>query len=230
MAAAVTGNSGIQERDPLLRLQNSPSQPQPALAVQGQQVWRKWSSELTSPSFWIPELNPRPWLLINGILALWSWWLFLQIVVPYYFEDPVHRRFRNIRYGLYLYLIWNLCSSIVWCVEVVGTCLYHTHHGQQQDRVLPSVLRRSDTATPCSRLTWYDKMQLPVALYFVVDSYRLLVAWHVNKSQIASNLVEAFVSGVAYTVQFGTILKGTTEGNRLTNNSVLQEEILIPPN
>jgi hypothetical protein len=76
-------------------------------------------------------------------------------------------------------------------------------------------------------------MQLPVALYFAVDSYRLLVAWHVNKSQIASNLVEAFVSGVAYTVQFGMILKGTSEGSHPAPEpsiSVLQEEGLIPPN
>ena len=127
---------------------------------------------------WEPEANPLVWLGVNAVC------LFGSVVV---LALALSRDKKGHHVARQSYLAYNLLTSLVWWTEVS----------------LP-VISRGLTAL---RGIW-AKIELLVALYFLVDSVIVVNAWRLKKDHTASMVEDTAVNLAAYL--YMVVLTGRT--------------------
>lgn len=147
----------------------------------------------------VPENNPSFWTLVNFILCLWSIVLVYEILGT---EGPLERR-----YGQQLYLIWNFGSTIAWCFEI-GLTVWHHH------------------VTPSRSPIWSDRLQLGLAVYFLIDSILLFKKWTNPDKKIDDELIDVIINSLSYLAILISTAKMWYHQKDVVSSSLNQQELL----
>uniref|UniRef100_A0A7S3L231 Uncharacterized protein n=1 Tax=Amphora coffeiformis TaxID=265554 RepID=A0A7S3L231_9STRA len=119
-----------------------------------------------------PIRKPMRWFVVNVFWAVISTAIFIDTVVSYR-----HERARVVAEELYL--VYNGISTAIWCLEVGLTVLE----------------RRVVRQRP---LTYTDRLEVVLAIFFLWDSIQGLMAWQVHQEDVMGNIWATLISIVAY--------------------------------
>jgi len=123
---------------------------------------------------WSPNHHPKAWFAVNLICAAAS--LALLLCLLWAVDDPLAMR----PVAAALYLIYSFGTTVIWCVEIGLTAW-------------------DNTATSATgSLSWEIRIELALAVYFLVDSLQLLYEWRLLEQDPTINLVEAIFNFAGY--------------------------------
>jgi len=147
---------------------------------------------LLQNSKWSPNHHPAAWFWINAACLAASLVLVADILVCWWDGEP---ELRPVAAALYLF--YNVTTTLVWCFEIGWTAWEQQQTTTTRSKVVddsPSCMR----LLHCHGVTWPVRIELVLAVVFLVDSVRLLWEWRLRKDDLEANLWEALLNALAY--------------------------------
>lgn len=129
------------------------------------------------PSFLIPivpETNPRPWIILNNIIAISG----CLLLVEYWYAKDYGTTTEERPFATGFYLVWEFVICLVWLVESGLSASY-------QHLTLPE-----------QSLQWYTKLELLIAVYFTITTAWMLYQW--NLTEYDANEIWSIVLDVSF--------------------------------
>jgi len=122
-----------------------------------------------------PTNAPYSWLIVNGVILLWSTLLVLEIAI----DSDLHPLEQT-----HLYLIWNFGTTFCWCIEVALTALANEQEAK--------------TTNGATDHAWATVLELVLAIYCIIDSIRLFRKWRRADGDIVGELMDATINMLGY--------------------------------
>ena len=123
-----------------------------------------------SPKYLAPEHCPMAWLVINASILAYSLILFFMMVCG----GP--RRFVNFTKESYLW--YDFITTAIWCLE--------------------AFLREWSSRTSHRRYIWMIRIELVLALYFVICSAISLYKFSFRTHKAEGDLINVVINAIAY--------------------------------
>ena len=137
-----------------------------------------------------PATHPVVWCITNSVCAFASALALADLLIAT--DDFLERPFATA-----LYLIWNFATTGVWLVEIGLTVVWHIWTALNEDgnRTMASDAGFWSLVT---RIPWIPRIELLLAVYFLLDSMRLLWKWQLQGQDVEAELVEVVINFLAY--------------------------------
>jgi hypothetical protein len=162
----------------------------------------------------LPDQRPLAWTWINVLCLVWSLILVTDIFLVHVDTDLEDRPGARA-----MYLVWNFATTFVWCFEVglkqVAAVCYHVgsrNYGggdggdTGRDGIMATTTSTSSTLQESRRRgleLFFDHwavrwIEMLLAVFFLVDSFRLLYKWRLKHGDLDAELGEAVLNVLAY--------------------------------
>lgn len=117
----------------------------------------------------VPEKNPALWNAINSICFIWSFLLLWEIL-------GVSNNVIEHLLSEQMYLVWNFGTTVLWCTETGSTVWYHGYSASKTS----------------------DRIQLGLAIYFLVDSIHLFYKWQNPELDVEEELFDVVIGTISF--------------------------------